>query len=111
MTTSIARQSVILKCNMGKSVMLGNYELYYAGGLCRKLFGLDTSEDMKPLELSEYLIGQLKNVTPKDEKEEYLVKIISSYEPLENYDDQMKELFRWGAGEPDLWSVKTGYHP
>ena len=111
MTTSIARQSVILKCTMGKSVMLGNYEFYYCGGLCKKLFGLAASEDMKPLELSEYLLGQLENVTPKDEREEYLIKIILSYEPLENYDDQMKELFRWGVSEPYLWSVKTGYHP
>ena len=66
---------------------------------------------MQPLELSEYLLGQLENVTPKDEREEYLVKIILNYEPLENYDDQMKELFRWGVSEPDLWSVKTSYHP
>ena len=34
---------------MQKSVLLGNYEFYYAGGLFKKLFGLETSEDMKPL--------------------------------------------------------------
>lgn len=111
MTTSIARQSIILKCTMGKSVMLGNYEFYYAAGLFKKLFGLATSEDMKPLELSEYLLGQVDRLTPKDEREEYLIKIASNYEPLENYDDQMKELFRWGVNEPDLWSVTTTYHP
>ena len=33
MTTSIARQSIILKCTMQKSVLLGNYEFYYAAGL------------------------------------------------------------------------------
>ena len=33
MVPSIARQSVILKCNMQKSVMLGNYEFFYAAGL------------------------------------------------------------------------------
>ncbi len=30
MVTSIARQSVIIKCNMQKSVLTGNYEFYYA---------------------------------------------------------------------------------
>lgn len=111
MTTSIARQSIILKCTLQKSVLLGNYEFYYVGGLLKKLFGLQISEDMQPLELSEYILGQVENLTPKDEKEEYLLKIVSNYEPLENYDDQMKELFRWGASEPDLWRVTTTYHP
>ena len=111
MTTSIARQSIILKCTMQKSVLLGNYEFYYAGGLFKKLFGLETSEDMQPFKMSEYILGQLDHLTPKDEKEEYLIKIVSTYEPLETYDEQMKELFRWGASEPDLWRVTTNYHP
>lgn len=111
MTTSIARQSVILKCNMQKSVLLGNYEFYYVGGLLKKLYGLETSEDMQPLELSEYILGQIGGLSPQNEKEAYLLKIVEAYEPLEAYDDQMKELFRWGASEPDLWSVTTSYHP
>mgnify|MGYP000019504385 CR=1 FL=1 len=37
MVTSIARQSVIIKCNMQKSVLTGNYEFYYAAGLIAKL--------------------------------------------------------------------------
>lgn len=111
MTTSIARQSIILKCTLQKSVLLGNYEFYYAAGLFKKLFGLETSADMTPQELSEYLLGQVGNLTPKDEKEEYLIRMVSNYEPLENYDDQMKELFRWGVSEPDLWRVTTAYHP
>ena len=41
MVTSIARQSVILKCNMQKAVMLGNYEFYYAAGLIANLSGVE----------------------------------------------------------------------
>lgn len=41
MVTSIARQSVIIKCNMQKSVLTGNYEFYYAAGLIAKLFGVE----------------------------------------------------------------------
>ena len=33
--------------------------------------------------------------------------MISRYEPLETYDDQMKELFAWGETETDKWQVKT----
>lgn len=111
MTTSIARQSVILKCTLQKSVLLGNYEFYYVGGLLKKLYGLETSEEMQPLEMLEYILGQIDGLKPKDEKEEYLIRIVSNYEPLENYDDQMKELFRWGVAEPDLWRVTTAFHP
>ena len=96
---------------MQKSVLLGNYEFYYAGGLFKKLFGLETSEDMKPLELSEYLLGQLENLTPKDEKEEYLHKMVEFYEPSQDYDEQMAYLFEWGEKEPDLWEVQTKYCP
>lgn len=111
MTISIARQSIILKCTMQKSVLLGNYEFYYAAGLFKKLFQLEVNEQMQPQELSEYLLGQLEQLTPKDEKEKYLIHMVSTYEPLENYDEQMRELFRWGANEPDLWRVTTTYHP
>ena len=48
MVPSIARQSVILKCNMQKSVMLGNYEFFYAAGLMRKLYNIEIRTDMEP---------------------------------------------------------------
>lgn len=51
MVTSIARQSVIIKCNMQKSVLTGNYEFYYAAGLIAKLSGVEISDDIKPIEL------------------------------------------------------------
>ena len=46
MVPSIARQSVILKCNMQKSVMLGNYEFFYAAGWMRILFNIEILTDM-----------------------------------------------------------------
>ena len=45
MTTSIARQSVIIKCNMQRAFLLGNYEYYYAAGLASKLFGFEVAGD------------------------------------------------------------------
>lgn len=105
MVTSIARQSIIIKCTQQTSVLLGNYEFYYLGGLMKKLFGLDLSADMKPEELFAKIEENLEKLEPKNEKEAYLIKLVSVYKPLETYDAQMKELFDWGATEEQLWQV------
>jgi len=106
MVTSIARQSVIIKCNQQASVLLGNYELYYLAGLLKRLFNLDLTEDMSPQELCAKIGEGLEGLEPKDEKEAHLIKMVSVYKPLEEYDEQMKELFRWGATEEHLWQVQ-----
>lgn len=105
MVTSIARQSVILKCNMQKSVMLGNYEFYYGAGIISKIGGIEISDDIRPLELKELLDKNIDRINPKDEKETYLIHIIKDFEPDETYDVQMKELLIWGKNEQYLWSV------
>ena len=105
MVTSIARQSVIIKCNQQTSVLLGNYEFYYLAGLLKKLFDFPVSEDMKPEVLLEIIHKNLKNAVPKDEKEAYLLKMVEFFKPLEIHDDQTKELFRWGKNEEKLWQV------
>ena len=48
MVALVARQSVMLKCNMQASVMLGNYEFYYGAGLFCKIAGLTPKEDIRP---------------------------------------------------------------
>ena len=105
MVTSIARQSIIIKCTQQTSVLLGNYEFYYLAGLMKKLFSLDLSADMKPEELFKHIEKNLDQLEPKNEKEAYLIKLVSVYKPLETYDAQMKELFDWGATEEKLWQV------
>lgn len=105
MVLSIARQSVIIKCNMQKSIITGNYEYFYAAGLLSKLTGIEIPEDISPLQLADLLDKQEKNIITKDEKEDYLKKILLDYMPQEEYDEQMKELFLWGKGEEHLWEV------
>lgn len=105
MVTSIARQSVIIKCNMQKAVMLGNYEFYYGAGVLARLEGLEIPDDIQPVQLKELLEEKLKGVVPKDEKEGYLVKIILDFRPDEIYDEQMKELLLWGEKEERLWRM------
>ncbi len=109
MVTSIARQSIILKCLRQKSVMVGNYEFYYVAGLMKKLMGADVTSDLEPEPMLEKLLGQLDSLSPKDEKEEYLIKLVSTYEALGEKDEQMVELFKWGENEPDLWLVTTSH--
>ena len=46
MVALVARQSVILKCNMQASVMIGNYEFYYGAGLFCKLQGITAEEEI-----------------------------------------------------------------
>ena len=105
MVTSIARQSVIIKCNQQTSVLLGNYEFYYLAGLMKKLFSLELTEELQPDEMLKKIQTHLSEVTPQNPKEEYLVTLVSVYKPLPEYDEQMKELFRWGATEEKLWQV------
>ena len=106
MVPSIARQSVIIKCNQQTSVLLGNYEFYYLGGLMKKLFSLDLNEDMQPFELLEGVQAKLDSLTPNNPQEEYLIKLARNFKPGETVDEQMKELFRWGATEEKTWQVQ-----
>lgn len=109
MVPSIARQSVIIKCNLQRSVLLGNYEFYYLGGLIKKCFGLDINGDMQPEEMYARITENLKKFRAQNEQEEYLIRLVSVYRPLPEYDEQMKQLFQWGANERDMWQVQTSY--
>lgn len=106
MVSSIARQSVVIKCNMQTSVLLGNYEFYYVAGLMKKIFDLDLSEDMNPQEMIGNIQANLDHLEPKDEKEAYLIALVKNFKPLEDYNEQTKELFRWGETEEKLWQVQ-----
>lgn len=107
MVISIARQSVIIKCNQQTSVLLGNYEFYYVSGLMKKLFNLDLTEKMNPQEMLEQIQAQMGTVQPQNEKEAYLIKLVSVFKPLEEYNEEMRRLFFWGAAEEYLWQVTT----
>ncbi len=106
MVPSIARQSVIIKCNQQTSVLLGNYEFFYLAGLMKKLFDLDINEEMQPFELLEGLQSKLEELTPSNPQEEHLIKMARNFKPDEKVDEQMIELFRWGATEEHLWKVQ-----
>ena len=105
MTTSIARQSVIIKCNMQKSYILGNYEYYYGAGVASKVCGFEIPEDILPIELAELLSKELADAQAENAQETYLLSILKEYDPEKRYDEQMKELLLWGKEETCLWQV------
>lgn len=105
MTTSIARQSVIIKCNMQRAYILGNYEFYYAAGLAGKLYSFEIADDIKPQELQTLLSDILNTVTPNSPQETHLVSILKEYTPESRYDEQMMELLLWGKKETCPWQV------
>ena len=105
MVPLIARQSVIIKCNQQASVLLGNYEFYYLAGLMKRLYNLDLNEDMSPLDLLEGVQSKLDSLSANSPQEEHLIKMARNFKPDEKVDEQMKELFRWGATEENLWKV------
>ena len=109
MTTSIARQSVIIKCNMQKSHILGNYEYYYGAGVAAKVFGFEIPEDILPSELAELLVKELADVQTANAQEAHLISILKEYDPEKRYDEQMKELLLWGKEETCLWQVSISH--
>lgn len=100
-----ARQSVIYKCNMKASIMLGNYEFYYGAGFFCRIKGLTPPEDILPEALREFLLPELSDFSGGDEREQYLVKLLLGYHPSEEYDGQMKELLQWGLSEQESWKI------
>lgn len=105
MTTSIARQSVIIKCNMQGSVMTGNYEFYYGAGLLCRIRGIQAPEDITPQKLRELILPELEKPVGEDKREGYLVKLLRGYHVSEEYDEDMRELLQMGQKEESMWQV------
>ena len=66
---------------------------------------------MEPEQILEAILQVQDNLAPQSEQEKYLIQIIKNYEPSADHDAQMDELFAWGEQEPDMWQVKTSFHP
>lgn len=103
MIQSIARQSVVIKCNLQASIMMGNYEFYYAAGLAYKLTGNMATEILQPQQLIEEVNQMLADYMTDDVREQHLIRMLKDYEPDDKLDEQMRELFQEGQTEQHLW--------
>ena len=75
----LAKQSVHIKCRLQASILMGNYEYYYAGGLLCRL--------AKPL---------LDTYQPQNDQESYLMQMLKTYKVSDEYDEQMPQLLQMG---------------
>jgi len=101
MVTSLAAQSIQIKCKMNKSVMTGNYEFYYACGIYSKIKGIQIEAGLKPDELYAKVEETAKNESSDSLKIAYLAKMIYEYRVENNYDEQMEELFDMGLSDAE----------
>ncbi|MFV0466078.1 MAG: DUF3837 family protein [Lachnospiraceae bacterium] len=111
MIPSITRQAIIIKCKLKTSVMIGNYEFYYAAGLFLNLSqGAQPDSISTPSELAAWIRPILHQMTDQEgvteDSMKYLMVLLQKYEPSKSYDDQMKELFNMGLNEERPWEVQ-----
>ncbi|MGN0483704.1 MAG: DUF3837 domain-containing protein [Lachnospiraceae bacterium] len=103
----LARQSVILKCNLKKSQLLGNYEFYYAAGLLAKLMNVEAADLTNPQDVWNQITEAGKNYQTEDEKEQHLLSMVRNYQVHDEFDEQMQELFECGKKESYMWQVNV----
>ncbi len=103
MILSIARQGVVIKCNLASSIMTGNYEFYYAAGLLFRIKDMAVHEVAEPLALMEQIQQEIVDFSSEDKREMHLVHMLLFYKPVEAFDEQMKELFWMGYREQYMW--------
>lgn len=96
MVPMLAVSSIEKKLEMQASVIVGNYEFYYAVGKFSALTSLGADENTRPVELKEAVENALADFQPADDVQAYLVRLLERYRPSESYDAQMNLLFRWG---------------
>ncbi|MBQ5485586.1 MAG: DUF3837 family protein [Lachnospiraceae bacterium] len=97
MVPLLTQQSVDHKIKFQMSVLVGNYEYYYACGIFSRLVEADWNEETAPMELMEKVQKALGSFRPEGKYQEYLAYLIRRYEPNpDDWDDNTRLLFAWG---------------
>ncbi len=94
----LAEESVEKKLEREISVLVSNYEFYYAAGKLAALTALEAERDTPPQQLKEAVDRTLAGFVPKegDKKTAYLLYLLEKYRPREEYAPEMAELFDRG---------------
>lgn len=102
MVLELAVASVEKKLDMRASILVGNYEFYYAAGKLATLVKLDANEKTQPAELKDAVMQALENYKPEEaDRGSYLKKMLDRYRPSASYDEQMAILFCRGQEGKD----------
>lgn len=100
----LAGQSIKIKCRLQASILMGNYEFYYAAGVLCRLAGKAPGQELLPKQLRDFLETLLDTYEPRDDQESYLLKLLKEYKVSEEYDAQMPQLLQMGLAEQDFGS-------
>jgi len=98
----LARQSVNIKCKLKASIMMGNYEFYYAAGVLCALAGRKPEQPLEPKQLYAFIQPLFDTYKPENERESYLMKLLKEYKVPDEYDEQMAELLQMGLAERQM---------
>ncbi len=96
MVLKLARDSVEHKLKNQISILVSNYEYYYAVGRVSRDITLAADETTPPAILKDVCDNALASYQPTDRSEQYLKEILLRYRPKDIYDEQMGELFLMG---------------
>ena len=89
-------ESVERKLDMKASVLVGNYEFYYAAGKLAALTEVEAGEETPPDELKAAVSEALEHFETADERQAYLIRLLERYRPNELQDEDTRALFLWG---------------
>lgn len=97
MVPFVVEQAVDRKIRMQSSVLVGNYEFYYAAGLLSAETDLAADGSSAPAALEQAVKAACSAWNPSDPEGQYLKYLAGRYEAEEReYDDDMKALFEAG---------------
>ncbi len=95
MVPLIVKQSVEMKARRNISILIGNYEYYYAVGLVSERIHLNEEHLTEPMQFEQDVKDAVHNYTPNEEDaiEKYLIYLVERYEAEEEFNDDMKNLY------------------
>ena len=106
MVPILARQSIDRKIRQQLSVIVGDYEFYYAMGIMTTFLPMDINGSMRADEIKAKALAAFKGYTPKNAGEEFLISRVQRYEPHpDEWDETMAGLFTDGqnTGMPEVF--------
>ncbi len=94
MVPLLAKQALARKCEFTNAKMTGNYECAYAIGVVTGALDIPKEEDVKNIaELKQHTEPQYKEKACSNEQIKKLISLLNDYEPSEDFDIQMQQLY------------------
>nr|MBQ8253063.1 DUF3837 family protein [Lachnospiraceae bacterium] len=96
----------IIKSKDNTSGVLGNYECSYCLGLFSKIAGIaedDSFADMPTW--YESVMDRMEGYETGDAQLAEVIRMMRAYEPSQEVDEQMRELYHMGLAENRMWQL------